>query len=56
MEIIQKRNTKIKMSITVSEEIYKILKQKINMSSYIESLVLKENIKLPNKDYYEVQI
>lgn len=50
------RNYKRKMSISVSEEIYKILKQKINMSAYIESLVLKENIKLTPINYYEVKI
>lgn len=55
MEQKKENNTKRKMSITVSQHIYSILKQYANMSSYIESLVIKENTNQSNT-YYEVKI
>lgn len=38
-------NFKKVISLSISNEVYKILKSKGNMSSYVNDLVLKENYK-----------
>lgn len=38
------------ISLSISEEVYKILKQTGNMSSYVCELVLKENYKNQNRE------
>lgn len=38
------------ISLSISEEVYKILKQTGNMSSYVCELILKENYKNQNRE------
>ncbi|BCS88315.1 hypothetical protein [Pseudodesulfovibrio sediminis] len=49
---------KKRLHISVSQEVYKILRQYPNMSQYVSDLVLKDALQEPQKKskYYEVKI